>query len=151
MTVTYGVWPLGRRGPGPRTALGAAVLTAVLLASVSGCAGANPGTSEAATTALDFHGALGSGDYLRACGLLIPAAVEKLEAGAPGTCADKLSQLDVPAAASVQDSASYGRNAQVVMDQDTLFLARSGDGWKVTAAGCTSRGERPYDCEVEGN
>ncbi len=127
------------------------MLTAVLLASVSGCAGSNPGTSEAATTALDFHSALGSGDYPRACELLIPAAVEKLEAGAPGTCAEKLSQLDVPVADSVQDSASYGRNAQVVMDQDTLFLARSGDGWKITAAGCTSRGERPYDCEVEGD
>jgi hypothetical protein len=127
------------------------VLTGVLLASVSGCAGANPGTSEAAAAALDFHSALSSGDYARACRLLIPSAVEKLEAGAAGTCAEKLSQLDVPAAVSVKNSASYGRNAQVVMDQDTLFLARSGDGWRITAAGCTSRGERPYDCEVEGD
>jgi hypothetical protein len=102
----------------------------------------NPGTSEAAVAALDFHTALASGDYGRACGLLIPSAVEKVEAGAPGTCAEKLSQLDVPVAATVQDSAAYGRNAQVVMDQDTLFLARSGDGWRITAAGCTSRGER---------
>ena len=111
----------------------------------------NPGTSEAAATALDFHSALRSGDYARACGLLIPSAVEKLEGGVAGSCPDKLSRLEVPAAASVQDSAAYGRNAQVVMDHDTLFLIRSGDGWKVTAAGCSSRGERPYDCEVEGN
>jgi hypothetical protein len=100
---------------------------------------------------MDFHTALGSGDYPRACGLLIPAAVEKLEAGAPGTCAGKLAQLDVPAATSVKDSAAYGRNAQVVMDQDTLFLARSGEGWMVTGAACTARGERPYDCEVAGD
>lgn len=151
MTVTKDGWRSGRRWPKTGIALGAAVWSSVLLASVSGCASANPGTSEAATTALDFHTALGSGDHARACGLLIPAAIEKLEAGEAGTCAEKLAQLDVPAAASVQDSVAYGSNAQVVMDQDTLFLARSGDGWKITAAGCTSRGERPYDCEVEGD
>lgn len=151
MTVTKEAWRSGPRWLRPGTALGTAVLAVVLLASVPGCAGANPGTSEAATTALDFHTALASGDYARACGLLIPSAVEKLEAGSAGSCAEKLSQLDVPAAASVQESAAYGRNAQVVMDQDTLFLARSGDGWKITAAGCSSRGERPYDCEVEGD
>lgn len=151
MTVAKEGWRCGGRRPSPRTALGAAVLAGVLLASVSGCAGLNPGTPDAATTALDFHAALESGDYGHACGLLIPSTAEKLEAGAAGTCAEKLAQLDVPVSASVQDSASYGRNAQVVMDQDTLFLARSGDGWKIMAAGCTARGERPYDCEVEGD
>src|SRR5919112_6283577 len=98
MTVAKGAWRSLRRRPRPGTALGTAVLTGVLLASVSGCAGANPGTSEAAAAALDFHSALSSGDYARACRLLIPSAVEKLEAGAAGTCAEKLSQLDVPAA-----------------------------------------------------
>jgi hypothetical protein len=151
MTVSKDASLLGRQRPKPGITLGSAVLTGVLLAAATGCAGSNPGTSGAASTALDFHRALDSGDHSRACGLLIPAAVEKLEAGAPGTCAEKLEQLDVPAAASVQESASYGRNAQVVMDQDTLFLARSGEGWKITAAGCTARGERPYDCEVEGD
>jgi FlaG/FlaF family flagellin (archaellin) len=151
MTVAKEAWRSRRRGPRPGTVAGTAVLTGLLLASVSGCTGANPGTAEAGAAALDFHTALASGDYGRACGLLIPPAVEKLEAGAAGTCAEKLSQLDVPAAVSVKNSAAYGRNAQVVMDQDTLFLARSGDGWRITAAGCTSRGERPYDCEVEGD
>lgn len=151
MTVSKDAWLLARQLPKAGIPLGTTVLTGVLLATVSGCAGSSPGTSEAASTALDFHRALDSGDYPRACGLLIPAAVEKLETGAPGTCAEKLEQLDVPVAASVQDSASYGRNAQVVMDGDTLFLARSGEGWKITAAGCTARGERPYDCEVEGD
>lgn len=142
---------MGRRRPNPGIPVGTAVLAGVLLASVSGCAGSNPGTSQAATTALDFHRALDSGNYPHACGLLISAAVEKLEAGTPGTCAEKLEQLDVPVAATVRNSASYGRNAQVIMDEDTLFLARSGEGWKITAAGCTARGERPYDCEVEGD
>jgi hypothetical protein len=151
MKVTKDAWCLRRRRQRPGIALGAAILTIVLLASVAGCAGLNPGTSEAGTTALGFHSALGSGDHARACELLIPAAVEKLEAGAAGTCPEKLAQLDVPAATSVQDSVAYGSNAQVIMDQDTLFLTRSGDGWKITAAGCTARGERPYDCEVEGD
>ena len=151
MTFSKGAWFFGRRRPKQGIAVSTAVLTAGLLASVSGCADMNPGTSEAGTTALEFHTAMNSGDHARACGLLIQSAVEKLEAGERGTCAEKLAQLDVPVAASVQKSASYGRNAQVVMDEDTLFLARSGGGWKITAAGCTARGERPYDCEVEGD
>jgi hypothetical protein len=31
-----------------------------------------------------------------------------------------------------------------------VFLQQSSTGWKVTAAGCTVRGEAPYDCELEG-
>jgi hypothetical protein len=151
MTFTKEASLFGRPWPKPRTALGASMVTGVLLASVSGCAGSNPGTSEAGTAALDFHSALGSGDHARACGLLIPAAVEKLEAGTAGTCPEKLAQLDLPESVSVQDSVAYGSNARVIMDQDTLFLARSGDGWKIAAAGCSARGERPYDCDVEGN
>jgi hypothetical protein len=41
-----------------------------------------------------------------------------------------------------------GRQAQVRLGGDTVFLARSGDGWVVTAAGCDPRPDRPYDCEV---
>jgi hypothetical protein len=77
--------------------------------------------------------------------------VEELEDGAPGSCADELLQLVIPGASEVTESKAYGSNAQVQMDQDTVFLTRSGDTWKVIAAGCTPQGERPYDCEVEGS
>ena len=49
----------------------------------------------------------------------------------------------------VEDVHVAGRQAQVVTADDTLFLAVSGDAWVVTAAGCTPREDRPYDCEVE--
>jgi hypothetical protein len=33
---------------------------------------------------------------------------------------------------------------------DTLFLTKVAGGWRVSAAGCTAREGRPYDCEVSG-
>ena len=37
------------------------------------------------------------------------------------------------------------------MDSDTVFLARFGALWKVTAAGCKLRPGVPYDCAVKGS
>ena len=34
--------------------------------------------------------------------------------------------------------------------RDTVFLATFPGGWRVVAAGCTPRGDRPYDCTVAG-
>ena len=34
--------------------------------------------------------------------------------------------------------------------EEGLFLAQFTVGWRVTAAGCTSRPDQPYDCDVEG-
>ena len=34
---------------------------------------------------------------------------------------------------------------------DTVFLAVFPGGWRVTAAGCTPRGDRPYNCTVQGD
>jgi hypothetical protein len=129
--------------------VGAAVVLGVL--ALTGCTNLNPGTEEATTTAQEFHSAIAAGDGQTACNLLAPSAVEELEDGGPGTCADELLQLVIPDASEVTESKAYGSNAQVLMDQDTVFLTRSGDTWKVTAAGCTRQGERPYDCEVEGS
>jgi hypothetical protein len=36
------------------------------------------------------------------------------------------------------------------MAGDVVFLTVSGADWLVTAAGCTPRPERPYDCQVSG-
>jgi len=125
---------------------GAGVVLALLLA---GCSSLNPGTSDAADTATQFHSALASGDAQAACSLLAPGTVEKLEDGSDGSCAQKLGQLQLDPASKVQQSHAFGSNAQVQLDADTVFLTLSGDHWKITAAGCTSRGEKPYECEVE--
>jgi len=47
-------------------------------------------------------------------------------------------------------SQAFGRGAQVLMTGDVVFLSKFDDHWSVIAAGCTSRGDRPYDCIVKG-
>jgi hypothetical protein len=44
----------------------------------------------------------------------------------------------------------YGQWAQVRIGGDTVFLAVFPGSWRVVAAGCQSRGDRPYDCQVQG-
>jgi hypothetical protein len=122
-----------------------------VLLLAAGCAGLNPGSGEAGATARQFHQLLDSGDGEGACSLLAPGTTEEVESGNPGTCADKLTGISLAPASEVVQSQAFGRQAQVRLDGDTVFLTRSGDGWVVTAAGCTSRGERPYDCEVKGD
>jgi hypothetical protein len=128
-----------------------AVAAVVLVLLATGCSNLNPGTTAAAETAAKFHSALEAGDTRAACALLAPAAVGKLENGQSGSCPGKLAALSLPAAGEVGGSRAFGSNAQVQLESDTVFLTLSGDRWKITAAGCTPRGEKPYDCEVEGN
>ncbi|NKX55479.1 hypothetical protein [Arthrobacter mobilis] len=140
-------WKLGsRRAAAVRLAAAGSVL---LLAP--GCSALNPGSDEAAAMAGRFHQLLASGDSAAACELLAPGTIEELESGDPGSCAGKLSGLGLATASKVLEGRAYGREAQVKLDGDTVFLTRSGDRWVVTAAGCASRGERPYDCEVKGH
>jgi hypothetical protein len=134
------------RAPAVRLAGGAAVL---LLAA--GCTELNPGSGEAAATAQQFHQLVDAGKTGAACRLLAPGTAEEIEGGNPGSCAAKLSRLGLVPAAAVLESQAYGREAQVRLDGDTVFLTRSGDRWVVTAAGCTARNERPYLCEVKGD
>jgi hypothetical protein len=43
----------------------------------------------------------------------------------------------------------WGAEAQVRLADDTVFLTRTSDGWRVSAAACTPRGEGlPYDCRL---
>lgn len=118
---------------------------------LAGCSGLNPGTAQAAETAREFHALLTSQQEKQACDLLTPAVMEALEGADAGSCPQKLAALKLDGASHVLDSRAFGRNAQVQLDGDTVFLTMSGGAWKVMAAGCTSRGERPYDCDLEGN
>jgi hypothetical protein len=139
-----------RRFRSRRTAARLAGAGSILLLA-AGCAGLNPGSNEAAVTARQFHQLIGSGDGAGACGLLAPGTAEEIENGTAGSCADELSRLGLAPASEVLESQAFGREAQVRMDGDTVFLTQSGGRWVVTAAGCTSRNERPYLCDVRGN
>jgi len=137
-----------RPGRPPAVRLGGA---AGMLLLAAGCAGLNPGSGEAAATAQQFHQLLDAGKAGAACRLLAPGTTEEVESDDPGSCAAKLSRLGLSPAAGVLESRAYGREAQVRLEGDTVFLTRSGDRWVVTAAGCTARNERPYLCEVKGD
>jgi hypothetical protein len=118
---------------------------------ISGCSALNPGTDAAVETVQRFRGELAAGHAGRACALLAPHTVEGVEDGETGSCPDKLARLSLPHSGALTDSRAYGRSAQVLLQDDTVFLTRSGNEWRITAAGCIPRGERPYDCDVKGH
>jgi hypothetical protein len=134
-----------------RAFLLAVVVTMVGTTAISGCSALNPGTAAAADTVQRFHDELAAEDTGPACALLAPNTVEGVEQGETGSCPDKLAQLSLPHSGTVTESRAYGSSAQVRLQDDTVFLTRSGIEWKITAAGCVPRGERPYDCAVKGD
>src|SRR5690349_13125077 len=115
---------------------------AVLL---TGCASAaEPDVSKVATAFEDP-----SGDPQARCDLLAPTTLATFEADSSARCADAIA--DVPlTGGDVSSVEIWGGGAQVRLGGDTVFLTQTDAGWRVTAAGCESRGEAPYDCEMEG-
>jgi len=72
-----------------------------------------------------------------------------LESASGKPCVQSLPKLELPTGAVGQVEV-WGDNGQVRLDSGVLFLARFKAGWKVTAAGCQPRQDKPYDCDVEG-
>jgi hypothetical protein len=126
----------------------AALVTLLGGAALPGCASLAPDTPGATEVARAFHAAVDAGDGESACRLLTPAATEELEQDAGAPCPDALLDADLTAGDDVVETHAYGRQAQVVMAGDVVFLTVSGADWLVSAAGCTPRPERPYDCQV---
>jgi hypothetical protein len=83
------------------------------------------------------------------CGLLAPATLTALEKDASSPCPEAIQSLPLQGGA-VTSAEVWGRAAQVRIGGDTVFLAETRGGWRVTAAACEARGQAPYDCEVEG-
>jgi hypothetical protein len=122
-------------------ALGLAALCVVL----AGCASAQaPDVEQVATTFSDP-----AGDPEERCELLLPSVLAAFEEDQAMPCADAIEDLPLHAGA-VESLEIWGGSAQVKLGGDTLFLAETSAGWRVTAAVCTPQGEAPYDCEVEG-
>jgi hypothetical protein len=118
--------------------LGAAA--AVLLA---GCAGMERPDVERVAT--DFA----TGGPAIRCQLLAPAALAALERAESAPCVAVVGDL-APPGGEVRQTAVWGGEAQVHLAGDTVFLTRTGAGWKVIAAGCTPNGDLPYECRLEG-
>jgi hypothetical protein len=131
-------------------------VAAVALLAVGAVAGCGPSADAATEAALDFYAAIDAGDGERACAVLALSAAEAVAEDGDSSCADALTSGDVgadlaerAAGVTAEGARVAGRQAQVRLGTDTVFLARSGSGWAVTAAGCDARPDRPYDCEVE--
>ena len=105
----------------------------------------------ASTTATRLLTAVRDGDGTAACRLLAPATVTALEHSEGKPCADAILDQDLPAPDAVRHVDVYGQWARVVHAGDTEFLAVFPGGWRVVAAGCQPRGDRPYQCTVEGD
>ncbi|MEU7928448.1 hypothetical protein [Micromonospora sp. NPDC049801] len=94
--------------------------------------------------------AIAEKDGVGACSLLAPDTAAGLEHSVDRPCAEAILDEDLPGAGQVLASEVYGQQAQVRLDGDTVFLAVFPGGWRVVAAGCTARGDKPYDCVLQG-
>ncbi|MGW4509992.1 hypothetical protein ACWENO_35670 [Streptomyces sp. NPDC004436] len=125
---------------------------AAVVLTVGGCGGPGPRQADAVLAARNFQTALSQGGFGRACALLAPETRQEVASEADD-CGQALEQELLPVASG--DAADgraevYGRQAMVRLSGDTLFLSQFGKGWKVVAAGCTPRPQRPFDCKVRG-
>jgi hypothetical protein len=120
---------------------------AVLIGCAAGCTPA--GEQAARQTAEQFQTAVRSGDWAAACRLFSDEARSGLESASTRPCPEAVAALRLPGGPLGHDEV-WGRDAQVGLDSGVLFLAEFRAGWRVTAAGCTSRPDQPYDCKVEG-
>jgi hypothetical protein len=128
----------------------AAALVPLSLAALTGCASAGGRGEAAADVATRLLSAIQSKDGAAACALLAPDTASEVEQSGGKPCAEAILDEDLPQPGAVTSTAVYGQWAQVRIGDDTAFLAAFPGGWRVVAAGCQSRGDRPYDCEVQG-
>jgi hypothetical protein len=129
------------------TKAGRALAVVVVLGCAAGCTPA--GEPAARQAAEQFQTAVRTRDSASACELLSDEARGSLEDASSRPCSQALAALQLPGGAVGPDQV-WGGNAQVVLDSGVLFLAEFRAGWRVTAAGCASRPDQPYDCQVEG-
>jgi hypothetical protein len=115
-----------------------------------GCGSVPDRERGAAVAARRLLEAVAAGDGEAACAILAPETVTAVEDSAGQPCSDAILDSDLPELAEFESTNVFGQWAQVVMANDTVFLAMFPGGWRVVAAGCRSRGEHPYDCSVQG-
>jgi len=123
----------------------------VLVLAVGGCASVDDRGRAAAEVAITMFGALAGEDGSAACGVLAPETRSEVEqAHDDEPCARAILDEDLPEPGRVTGTDVYGQWAQVRFSGDTVFLAVFPDGWRVVAAGCEARADRPYDCAIQG-
>jgi hypothetical protein len=93
-------------------------------------------------------------DAASRCALLAPATLAAFEQDESTGCPQAIGRLELTGG-PVRSTAIWGDNAQVRLGADggstgdTVFLTRTDQGWRVTAAGCQPQGDAPYRCRLE--
>ena len=125
-------------------------MAACLLGALAGC-GAGEEDEGAGRVAEEFYTAVAADDGDRACARLSESTVSELESQEMKPCPEAVTQLELSGSA-VERATVYVTSALVELrGGDHVFLDRTPDGWKVSAAGCKPQAgeEQPDDCEVE--
>ncbi|MDZ5444362.1 hypothetical protein U2F26_16705 [Micromonospora sp. 4G57] len=104
----------------------------------------------AAAVAVRMLTAITEKDGAAACAALAPDTAVELEQSADKPCAEAILDENLPEPGSVSASHVYGQWAQVRLSGDIVFLGVFPAGWRVVAAGCTARRDRPYDWVLQG-
>jgi hypothetical protein len=130
--------------------VGLAAVGLTVALALAGCGGPGGREDAAAAVAVRMLDAVDAGDGADACATLAPETLADLEQSADQPCAQAILDEDLPAPGRVTNTNVYGQWAQVRLDTDTVFLAVFRGGWRVVAAGCQARGDRPYDCTLQG-
>jgi hypothetical protein len=144
-----------------RTGHDGAVITAAramsLTALVICLAGAGCGTKDdersVATVADRFYSALRAHAGDRACAQLSTNALNALESASGRACAQAITALKLPGLSTAHSTVYLdSARAEVAGAEpgEAAFLDRTALGWRISAAGCTPKGDGPYDCELEG-
>lgn len=121
----------------------AAAVSAVL--SMCGCGSLSAGD------VADLGAAFADADAARQCELLLPNTRTSLEEEESSPCEAAIGQVGL-GAGDVTAVEVWGEEAQVRLTDDTLFLTRTTEGWRISAAACTPQGEDlPYDCRLEAS
>jgi hypothetical protein len=127
--------------------------------TVTACSGTDSGDVE--STARDFYRALDAHDGAGACRLLAPPTRSEVEQSAGKPCAQAIVEERIGGATGSAHVEVYGTMGQVRWSEETTFLTRYDDGWRVLAAGCalparsttgdTNDAGDPerYDCSVK--
>jgi hypothetical protein len=118
---------------------------------LAGCATVGDRGRAAGDVTVRFLTAVAGQDGATACALLAPDTADEVAGAGDKPCAQAVLEEDLPAAGEVTGTDVYGQWAQVRLTGDTVFLAVFPEGWRVVAAGCTARPERPYDCVLKGS
>jgi uncharacterized protein YceK len=128
------------------------IMLVLVCAALAGC-GTTTRDTDTAGVSDRFHSALDDGDGAAACRELSSETRKKLERDEGQACDEAILGLDLPAGATAARAKVYVTTALVELEgpPSSEFLDEGPDGWKISAAGCSSGApDRPFDCELEG-